>query len=473
MIKYTHLLTICLIHFSAYGIIPQHDVALDSYLRFGAASQFAPVGFLKTRNGNCTATLIDPYTILTSAHCLESLKIHENLDDYFFSVPTFGDHIRAITGARVPFPSSNRSFYDGFVEHDIAVAYLREPIIDIKPAILYKQPLLEGRNEEVEFAGFGNNDISPFPVKLAGKSGLKQHGRGFVAGYFEYLNSPGNIPNAMLASGDSGTGIMIQQRGFTRHVIGVATSTTEDVARAFNGGPPYGAGWKATTIYPHLTFLNNAMALREVESMGATLIWSNFQNWWDLKSKSTSEQEINNFDKQDAHGTLVRRFHAVIKDDVTLDSSVRVSKVSVRGEGVLRILKQELKADTMSVNNGVLRFLISAQQSGHIVAKKSLSFNHAIIDVRVVSLPPSLTLRNDFNTPHRFYDFLFGALESSAVSFFGLPSLLNPRASQWTLCSSKEIIGKPIIHIRNVPQGYEAWSEVTSTAVVIRMRKRA
>jgi hypothetical protein len=484
MIKHLYIL-ICLFSLPLLAVVPQHDIPIERYQEFGKQSQFKPVGFLKSKNGGCTATLIDRFTILTSAHCLGIDRVGPDFDstDFVFFAPDFSGEIHATLGARLLVPKLSRVLENNVpAVQDLAVLYLLEPLTAIEPAKISLQDPRTELDQSVEFAGFGRTEAvrieEEFPAKLGGKSRIHHYDEsGLLLGYFQYFPDQREPLNANPAEGDTGAPFFVKDADLSRRLIGVHSSGDQRVVRErYDGKVQYGSSWETTAIYPHLNFLQKAMAFKEAETTANTHLWSDFESWNNSALKSPAVEAINDAIIQDELGMLLRRYRAVVRHDVTMDTDIRVTDLQVL-KGHLHTEGRHLQTSTANVNQGTLHFVLRGEVAGHVYAERKMVFKNATIQVNFESLPVATTNgaldadRIDLDIPTRCCGFIWNCF-ASALDFVST-QMGRGDVHQWTICTSNQIEGAPTIQLNNIPAGYVAWSEVNDKRVIVKLTKKS
>ena len=148
---------------------PGHLSLLQQPLVNGSISEkFAAVGLLSLEHpadtGLCTATLVAPDQILTAAHCVADGPVdfdaREGSHQLYFSLgmdPELTRIQRRLIQVEI------HPEYDPNREeplHDLAIAWLDQPIAEVLPAALYTDPAASLLNQELCIVGYGLAEVT-------------------------------------------------------------------------------------------------------------------------------------------------------------------------------------------------------------------------------------------------------------------------------------------------------------------------
>jgi len=434
----------------------QSDIPVEEYESFASEPQFVAVGELNGDDFLCTATLIDPYTIITAAHCFGMGGEIE------FSL---GHQFRKIVGIRsAQWLVHSRS-------HDLAIAYLDAAIdnIDLPKLSLSRSNLRELEGHELEFAGFGAAIVAPTGlvaeevegVKLAGKTKGVLQSDFLIEGFFRY-NERRDSLNAVIAEGDSGAPLFVRQKDQSYGIVGVLTR-----------GPPayvYGGEWAAVLLAGHSNFIEKAMAYKEIETRPDVAIWrSDWDDpttWRRVSDKNNFEERVNDtkprhsFDDNQGNGLDstedMRRFSVNVSGNVALNRHAEVTHFKVHRGGELALSREaRLDAKSVAVQGGELTFVIGDVSHAQLRAE-GLEFADATLNIDFQSHRRNALDRDSILKQPNWVD-SDRSISSSLISgtFELLTSYMKkPKLKrEWTIVSSSRYIrGKPVINFRNVPE---------------------
>jgi hypothetical protein len=207
-------------------------------------TKHSAVGLLKVNDNRkiCSATLISPTSVLTSAHCFkinnasgspqlighsEPEKLNRLLDKN--SVSIYFQHegeVHAISF--VPF--DKYALDEELPYHDLAIVTLEHEILNIRPAKLYDKTITKDEKGEIIGFGIANALDSTQPATAGLQSHSKIDINLFKKDGFEYIDAvykPENNLEKISGSchGDSGGPIIITGRGTEEKIVGVVTKS--------------------------------------------------------------------------------------------------------------------------------------------------------------------------------------------------------------------------------------------------------
>ena len=208
-------------------------------------TKHAAVGLLKVNENICSATLISPTSVLTSAHCFVNKNASGIPQLIGHSVPEESNILLDKDSASIYFQHEGEVHAKSFVVfdnyaldeelpyHDLAIVTLEHEILNIKPAKLYDKTITKVETGEIIGFGIANALDSTQPAT----AGLQSHSKIDInlskKDGFEYIDAvykPKNNLEKISGSchGDSGGPIIITGRGTEEKVIGVVTKSSRN-----------------------------------------------------------------------------------------------------------------------------------------------------------------------------------------------------------------------------------------------------